>query len=30
LTLAVSQMAANSSYREHILRAGVNFKLGGP
>ncbi|MGA7808308.1 outer membrane protein [Bradyrhizobium sp.] len=30
LTLAVSQMAANSSYQEHVVRAGVNFKLGAP
>ena len=30
LTLAVSLMAANSSYQEHIVRAGLNFKLGGP
>jgi len=30
LTLAVSLMAANSSYQEHVLRAGLNFKLGGP
>ena len=30
LTLAVSLMAANSSYQEHVIRAGLNFKLGGP
>jgi outer membrane immunogenic protein len=30
LTLAVSTMAATSSYQEHIVRAGLNFKLGGP
>lgn len=30
ITLAVSTMAANSSYQEHVVRAGLNFKLGGP
>jgi outer membrane immunogenic protein len=30
ISLAVSTMAATSSYQEHILRAGLNFKLGGP
>lgn len=29
LTLAVSLMAANSSYREQIVRAGVNFRFSG-
>jgi outer membrane immunogenic protein len=30
ISLAVSTMAANSSYREQVARAGLNFKLGGP
>ena len=29
LTLAVSTMAATSSYQEHLVRAGFNFKFGG-
>jgi outer membrane immunogenic protein len=28
LTLAVSTMAANSTYQEHLVRAGLNFKFG--
>ena len=30
ISLAVSTMAATSSYQEHVVRAGLNFKLGGP
>jgi outer membrane immunogenic protein len=30
ITLAVSTMAANSFYEAHIVRAGLNVKLGGP
>lgn len=30
LTFAASLMAANSSYQEHVVRVGLNFKLGGP
>ncbi len=28
LTLAVSTMAATSSYQEHLVRAGFNFRFG--